>query len=254
MATSDTKDPRKDKKRRKRGRPAKRAIKGVETQRLELKKRAATLHLAGLDRNNIARQLGIGTATCNKWLNEIDKTAQSVTGELLHSVVAREFLKHIDLQQFTILELVAQVATYQAKRDSIKAKSSIDSPPTKALIETDKAIRSVLRDVTGVQKAFTDMIVRMGIPRTDDGKEKGTHPHAPALVELPDLSREEVVERTLESLERQAAYIRAKKMERSSTTEGSRKEKTDEGTDSDDGSDRVGVSSGVLGSGGPETP
>ena len=223
-----------------------RAVKRLPGKRLsELERlRVVSLLLAGHNYKDVAAKAGtteVTAASVNKRLRE---QIASMDRGRFRSLLADRFLASVDHHKLTTAELIDQFITTQTQRsqavdrlaeinDIIPASEAGGEVAVKAANKAEVEIRRYDRrlselsgQISKIDKDFTDLISRMGVPQAAVSDDKESHPDSPAGVvsvdsEVYTAKTEAEVNHEIEmSARRQLAYLEGLKQQKVSEKSG----------------------------------
>ncbi len=182
----------------------------------------SVLHLAGITPADIAKKTGFTAITCRKVTKAIDKELSGMSTVILTSIIRKEFMRLLATHTHTSNDLLVQLVDNQMIRDAAKQyrdldhgkvvkDSDIDKAINKAIklvSSKDATIRTLISSIGTNNKAFVDTIERMGVPRSDKGKEKKDTIPSPTAIEYSDLSKNETKVALKQSLQRQLDHLK----------------------------------------------
>lgn len=173
-----------------------------------------SLHLAGEVTRDIARKADVVIETVRVIIAKCDKALVEDEREILIDIVRDSFVRAMDNHKMITSEHTISFVHTQLERD--KAKTERDRQACEV------RLRTIGRELISANKAFVDILCRMGVPQSGTPTTNGSHTDSSTDTNFYDtLSIKEADVLLIKTVEKQLTYLKGQKKQRE-------KEKSDE--------------------------
>lgn len=175
-----------------------------------------SLHLAGELPQAIAKQAGVAVETVRSVIKLGDRTLSAENRNFLIDMVRTTFVKTMDSHNMISNNHIVAFRATQIRRDkaiqdleALKQGSQAAAGLLKRIASYDSALRIIGRELTSCNKAFVELLVRMGVPHHSPTTTNGSHTDGSADNNFYDsmpLAEAEI--ETMKTVEKQLTYLK----------------------------------------------